>query len=138
MDVFYDQNRTLYVADYNNDRIQKYAYGNSSGTTVPGLTLSNPTAVYATNNGLLYIVDYLNYRVVQWNNGIMTTVAAGRGSGATFDKMSTSYALYIDANLNIYISEYGNHRVSFWTAGNTTIGRLVCSQQVLAKQITAM
>jgi len=127
MDVSYDTNRTLFVADYGNSRIQKFAYGSTTGTTVSGLSLSNPTAVYVTNTGILYIVDYSNYRIQQWNNGVVTTVAGGHGSGSTFDKMSTSYALFIDTNLNIYVSEYGNNRVSFWTAGNTTAGRLVRS-----------
>ncbi len=125
MDVKFDKNRTLFVADYSNNRIQKFASGSSTGSTVPGLTLSNPTAVYLTNTGLLYIVDYSNYRIQQWNNGVVTTVAGGHGSGSTLDKMSTSYALYVASNLNIYISEYGNHRVSLWTAGNTTAGQVV-------------
>ena len=92
-----------------------------------GLSLSSPTGIYVTNTGILYIIDSSNYRVQQWNSGIITTVAGGHGSGSTLDKMSTSYALYVDINLNVYLSDYGNHRVCKWIAGNTTAGFLVSS-----------
>ena len=125
IDVFYDANRRLFVADYTNNRIQKFVYGSTTGTTISGLSLLNPTAVHVTNTDILYIVDYSNYRIQKWNNGVVATVAGGRGSGSTLDKMSTSYALYVDVNFNIYISEHGNHRVSLWSAGNTTVGHIV-------------
>lgn len=113
------------MADSVNDRIQTFANGSSSGVTVTGLTINNPTAVFVTNSGILYLIDSLNYRVLQVNNGVVTTVAGGRGTGTTLDKMGTSNALYVDTNLNVYLSEYANHKVVLWTAGNTTIGRLV-------------
>ncbi|CAF3830273.1 unnamed protein product, partial [Rotaria sp. Silwood1] len=125
MDVAYDANGTLYVADSTNDRIQRFVNGSTTGTSLSGLTINNPTAVFMTNNGILYIIDSLNYRVLRWNNGVATIVAGGHGIGSTLDKMSTSNGLYIDTNLNIYISDTANNRVTFWTAGNTTIGRLM-------------
>ena len=127
MDVSFDANGTFYVADYSNDRIQRFPSGSITGTTVSGLSVSSPTGVVVKNNSVLYIIDYLNYRIQKWDNGVVTTVAGGHGSGSTVDKMSTTYAIYIDNNSNIYVSEYGNHRVSLWTAGNTTAGRLVRS-----------
>lgn len=123
--MFYDVNRTLYVADTTNNRVQRFTYGSVNGTTLPGFNVSSPTALFITNTSVIYVLDMLNYRVVRWINGVQTTVAGGRGSGSTLDKISTSYGVFLDENLNIYISEYSNHRVSFWTAGNTTIGRLV-------------
>ncbi|CAF4359310.1 unnamed protein product [Rotaria sp. Silwood2] len=124
MDVAYDTNGTLYVADSINDRIIKFVNGSTTGIIVPGLTLNGPTAVFMAGTGILYILDSINYRIVQWNNGVVTAVAGAHGTGATLDKISISYALYVDTNLNVYISDYSNHRISFWTAGNTTIGRL--------------
>lgn len=126
-DMAYDETGNLYVADTSNDRIQKFAPGSTSGTTVSGLTVTDPTAIHIVNASLFYIVDYTNYRIQRWNNGVATIVAGGNGAGATLNKMSTSYELYVDNNLNIYISEYGNHRVTLWTAGNTTQGRIVCT-----------
>lgn len=54
-----------------------------------------------------------------------TVVVGGRGSGTTFDKITTSYAMFVDNQYNIYVSENGNHRVTKWLNGNTTAGSLV-------------
>ena len=125
MDIAFDSNRLLYVADYSNNRIQRFSYGSPTGITLTGMTLSNPTAVFTTDTGFLYVLDFSNYRVLRWNNSQTVVVAGGQGSGTTLNKISTSYGLFVDPNHNVYISEYGNHRVSLWTNGNTTIGRLV-------------
>ncbi|CAF5216614.1 unnamed protein product, partial [Rotaria magnacalcarata] len=53
------------------------------------------------------------------------TVAGGRGSGATLDKISTSQGLYVDDQSRVYVSEIGNDRVTRWD--NTTIGVIVRS-----------
>lgn len=82
-------NNTLYVADYQNSRIQMFAPGSSIGQTVAGLT--NGTAVITSNgfsyssdvivdsNGNLYVADMGNARVQFWPNGASsgTTVAGG-------------------------------------------------------------
>ena len=68
----------------------------------------------------------------KWINGqpIGFTVAGGRGSGATLNKISTSQGLYVDDQSRVYVSEIGNDRVTRWD--NTTIGVIVC---IVQKQI---
>jgi hypothetical protein len=75
----------------------------------------------------MYILDYINYRVVKWLPGqpLGFSVAGNHGSGSTPDKIGASYGLYLDNQGNIYISEYSNHRVSMWYNGNTTAGVVV-------------
>ncbi|CAF4180627.1 unnamed protein product, partial [Rotaria magnacalcarata] len=107
-----------------NNRIQKYVGGSATGTAVTGLTLSNPCDVYVDNNNVLYVLDTSNYRVLRWNNNVVTVVAGGFGAGSTYDKMSTSYSMFVDASYNIYVSDYGNHRVAFWSAGNPNMSQL--------------
>lgn len=72
-------------------------------------------------------MDTDNYRVVKWLAGqpLGFTVAGGRGSGTTLDKIGISYAIYVDDQYNVYVSEYGNHRVTMWVNGNTTAGTIV-------------
>lgn len=57
---FIDKNQTVYVADRDNQRIQKWTVGGTSGVTVAGVTgvansslthLYNPLAVRVDNNG---------------------------------------------------------------------------------------
>ncbi|CAF0947181.1 unnamed protein product [Rotaria sordida] len=121
----FDTSNTLYVADQYNHRIQKYVGGSPTGTVVPGLSLSYPCDVYVDNNNVLYILDTNNYRVLRWNNSVVTVVAGGRGSGSTYDKMSTSYSMFIDSSSNIYLSDNANHRVVLWSAGNPNMSQLV-------------
>ncbi|CAF1105935.1 unnamed protein product, partial [Rotaria magnacalcarata] len=136
-DVTFDGYRYMYVADYSNNRVLRYNPGSvraSTGKIIAGFTtaggsgfnqLNGPTAIYLDSNRTLYILDNLNYRVQKWINGqpIGFTVAGGRGSGATLDKISTSQGLYVDDQSRVYVSEIGNDRVTRWD--NTTIGVIV-------------
>lgn len=125
-DVCFGPNNTFYIADYNNNRIQKYVYGSGTGTTVSNLSLSNPSQIYMNNNGVMYILDNSNYRVLQWTNNAVITVAGGHGNGGALNQLGTSYGMYVDANSNIYIGEFSNHRVTLWTASNPNISQVVC------------
>lgn len=116
---------TMYVADQYNHRIQKYVGGSATGTTVSGLSLSYPCDVFVVNNNLLYILDTNNYRVLCWNNSVVTAVAGNRGNGAALNQISTSYSIFLDSSNNIYVSDYGNHRITLWSAGNTNTSQLV-------------
>ena len=55
--VYVDANKSIYVADYNNGRIQKWAQGDNAGVTVAKNGLSGPMAVTQDKAGNLYVVD---------------------------------------------------------------------------------
>ena len=152
-DVTFDGYQNMYVADYNNHRIQKFSsgihsilfgriqltvlsLGSNVGSTVAGFTIGSgssrselycPTAIYVDPFGAMYILDSYNYRVLKWQNGepLGTVIVGGRGSGTTFDKIARSLAMFVDSQYNIYVSEYANNRVTKWFNGNTTAGVLV-------------
>lgn len=86
-----------------------------------------PTALALDDDGTMYILDSGNFRVVKWipNQPLGFTVAGGRGTGATLDRIGTSYAVTLDAQSNVYVSDWTNHRVTMWLVGNTTLGFLV-------------
>ena len=119
-------NNTLYVADYYNNRVQKYVGGSPTATTLSNLSLAYAGSVQVDSNGVVYVLDVNNYRILKWASGVVTIVAGGRGSGSTLDKMSTSFAIAIDGSSNIYLSDNGNNRVTFWTAGNPNTSVVVC------------
>ena len=75
----------------------------------------------------MYILDFSNYRVLRWQAGdpLGYVIAGGRGSGTTFDKIGTSYALFVDSQYNVYVSESSNNRVTMWATGNTNASVLV-------------
>ena len=89
--------------------------------------LYNPSAIYVTPNGTLFILDTTNYRVQRWAYGepVGFTVAGGRGLGTLYTQMGTSYGLYVDNRYNVWVSECSNHRVTRWIVGNTASGTRV-------------
>lgn len=108
----------------------------TTATTVAGITssggssysqLNNPSQVYADANGIMYILDTSNCRVLRWTPGdsIGYAVAGNSGCGSALTQITTSYSMFIDSQFNIYISEYSNHRVTLWLSTNTTSGTLV-------------
>ncbi|CAF3873393.1 unnamed protein product [Rotaria sp. Silwood1] len=105
----------------------------TSAVTLAGLStgggngyseLSDPYSIFVDLNGIMYILDTGNFRVVKWLPGqpLGFTVAGSGVTGTTLDKIGTSYAIYLDNQSNIYISEYGNHRITKWLNGNLTAG----------------
>ena len=72
------------MADAGNQRIQKWAPGATSGSTVAGTggggigatQLSNPSGVYLDGNGNIYVSDEDNHRVQKFAASIITTMTA--------------------------------------------------------------
>jgi sugar lactone lactonase YvrE len=138
--VFVDVSGNLYVADYLNNRIQKFPPGSDSttnGVTVAGGNglgsnanqLNSPTGIFVDRNGNLYVADFYNNRVQMFpagsdsaTNGI--TVAGGNGQGDAPEQLSNPTSIYVDTSGSIYIVDQLNNRVQKWSptpAGISTI-----------------
>ena len=127
--VYVDGSNNVYVADYNNNRIQKWAPGASSGTTVAGGAYGTgasqfkfPAGVYVDMDGNIYVADAGNNRIQKWAPGASSGVTvAGTGSaGSGANQLSNPYGIYLDASGNLYIADQGNHRIQKWAAGAST------------------
>ncbi|CAF4167583.1 unnamed protein product, partial [Rotaria sordida] len=93
--LYIDANSTLYICDYENNRIQKWLLGASNGTTVTGnsggslgsgLTeLNKPMSIVFDKNGYMYVSDQENYRIQKYspNSNVGTTVAGQTGSSGS-------------------------------------------------------
>lgn len=126
----------MFVADFTNNRIQKFPAGTFTASTVAGFTLTAgstraqlyyPSAIAVTSNGTLFIVDDYNFRVLRWQDGdpLGYVVAGGNGNGPAFTQMGYSVGIFVNNQNNIYVSENSNNRVTRWLNGNTTAGSLV-------------
>ena len=68
--IFVDTDLSLYVADYDNNRIQLFRSWTLNGTTVAGsaapgtITLNQPTTIILDADGYLFISDRSNHRIV--------------------------------------------------------------------------
>ena len=79
----------LYIADYENHRIQQYEIGSSTGSIVAGNglignasnQLYHPTRVLIDSNSVMLISDSDNNRIQFWSNGAtsgVTTAGIGK------------------------------------------------------------
>ena len=125
--VFVRPNGDIYIADYNNSRIQLYAVGSPNGETVLndgilGSELLNPTSVFIDASDNMYVVEKGRHRVLKFSliTGNTETVAGGNGQGSAANQLNNPNAVFVDAAGNIYVADTDNHRVVKWAAGSTT------------------
>jgi len=134
--VFVDRNGNIFIADIENNRIQKWAPGATSGVTVAGGNgagsaanqLNYPYGVFVDNNGNIFIADYNNSRIQKWAPGATSgiTVAGGNGAGSAANQLAFPSSVFVDGNGNIFIADQSNNRIQKWslsaTAGVTVAG----------------
>lgn len=125
-----DAQGNVYVADANNNRVQKWAPGATAGVTVAGNgtggsdadELSGPRGCFETPDGTVYAGDQNNNRVMKWTAGATSgiVVAGGNGQGSDADQLSTNYGVFVDDTGNIYVGDWPNQRIQKWAPGATT------------------
>jgi hypothetical protein len=120
--IYVDGNRTLYIADYNNHRIQMWTYGASSGSTVAGTgtngtsstQITNPSSIVMDNNRYMYITDTGNNRIIRWALGASSgmCIAACTGiSGTKQNQLNWPASVAVDSSGSLYVADYRNSRV---------------------------
>jgi len=153
-DIFLDYANNLYIADRDNNRIQKYLSGSSIGQRVAGNVtagsssdkLSSPSRVLIDSNENLYIADTYNARIQFWRKGANSgTTIAGTGKknkqknavlpsynslslgsrGNSSNQLYDPYGIVLHPTLNtLYIVDSSNHRIMSYILGNNS-GTLV-------------
>ncbi|CAF3723043.1 unnamed protein product [Rotaria sp. Silwood1] len=121
-DATLDYLNTLYIADANNNRIQKYLIGTSNGTTVCGNgtsgsssnQLSSPSYVLVDSNGNIRVADTFNQRIQLFSNGSssgITIASSGKYPyGIAYDSTSDK----------LYIADYNKDRIMCYASGAST------------------
>ncbi len=136
-----DKAGTLYISEFNANRIRKVSNGiistvagtgtrgfSGDGAAATAALLSTPTYVQADNAGNLYIADYGNNRIRKVDSsGVISTVAgngtrsfAGDGGTATNASLSNPSGVALDNAGNFYICDMGNARIRKVTGGVIT------------------
>ncbi|CAF1393465.1 unnamed protein product, partial [Didymodactylos carnosus] len=122
--IFIDQFDNLYVADSENDRIQKFVQGSNVGVTVAGGNgrgsrtdqLSLPTDVFVNSVGDIIVADYYNNRTQRWS-------VDGAQYITTIDQSSSSRPDDVFGNKqgDIYVSTFGSGRIVKYSSMNSKI-----------------
>jgi sugar lactone lactonase YvrE len=129
--VAVDSAGSLYIADFDNNRIRKVSNGiistvagngesGFSGDNGPATSaqLNYPIGVAVDSAGNLYIADTNNNRIRRVSNGEITTVAGngtpglnGDNGPATIAELYNPFGVAVDAARNIYIADTSNQRI---------------------------
>jgi len=120
-----ETNSYLYIADFGNNRIQRYYLGiTANGTTVAGGNgagpgsnqLNQPTGVCVSKKtGDIYIADAGNNRIQRWSPGAtsgVTIVGITGVSGTNATLLNRAANVILNTNETfLYVSDINNHRV---------------------------
>ena len=115
--IFVDVNFDLYVADYNNNRIQLFQSGQRNGITVAGngasgtITLNNPTAIVLDADKHLFIADHYNHRIIGSDSNGFRCLFGCSGGGPASSPLFLPWSLSFDSDGNMFVTDFGNHRV---------------------------
>merc|ERR1712032_1354911 len=78
--------------------------------------------MFVTDEGVLYISDHLQHRMLRWPPGAVegTVVAGGHGKGSMLNQLSDPSGLWVSSNGDVLIADFANHRVVKWPVSATT------------------
>ena len=127
--IFVDLNFTLYVADCLNNRIERFWFGDSNGTSVAGvgasstISLFGPTGVVLDADGYLFVLDAGQNRIVASGPyGFRCIVGCSTRSGTAMDQLNDPQAFALDGDGNIYVADTKNNRTQKFTLDITSCG----------------
>jgi sugar lactone lactonase YvrE len=130
--TFIDKNLNLYVADSHNNRVQRFALGQSNAMTVAGFgvtmtfILNKPTSVVLDADGNLFIVDSHNHRIIRSiANDFQCLVGCSGESGTSANHLHNPQTMSFDAIGNIFVTDSNNHRIQKFNLIQNSCGMYV-------------
>ncbi|OKP89213.1 fibronectin type III domain-containing protein [Paenibacillus sp. P32E] len=121
--VTVDSSGNVYVADFENHRIQKLTaatgvwseWKKDGGGSGSGLgEFANPSGVAVDSGGNVYVADYYNHRIQKLTaaTGVWSEwKKSGGGSGSGLGEFSYPRGVAVDGDGNVYVADSKNHRI---------------------------
>ncbi|CAF4386324.1 unnamed protein product, partial [Adineta steineri] len=102
--IFVDTDLNLYVADYTNNRVQKFLSQQVNGITIAGtgatgtISLNGPCGIVLDADGYVFIAEYLNNRIVGSGlNGFRCLVGCSTVAGSASNQLYRPTSLSFDS-----------------------------------------
>lgn len=113
--VFVDAQFNLYVADCSNDRVQRFGFQQSNGTTIAGngtpntIVLDCPTGIILDADGYYFISENYNKRLIASGpTGFRCIIGCASTSGSSMQYFTSPQSLSFDSQGNIFVTDW-NH-----------------------------
>lgn len=111
----------VYIADNNNNAIEKWTLASNTFSTLVSSGLAAPFGVAVDGAGNVYIADTYSNAIKEWtitNNSLITLVSSGLHYPA---------GVAVDGGGNVYIADGNNSAIKEWIAASQTVATLVSS-----------
>ena len=130
--IFVDDNMNLFVADTDNNRIQRFQSGQLQATTVAGFgamilyLLKRPTSVILDGDGYLFIVDSGNNRIIRSvPTGYECLFGCSEESGSSSSALNQPQMMAFDKDGNILVADVDNHRIQKFLLTRNSCGMYI-------------
>ncbi|CAF1388337.1 unnamed protein product [Rotaria sordida] len=127
--IFVDINFNLYVADYGNNRIQLFKYGQLFGTTVAGgelevnVALNRPTTVVLDADNNLFIVDSFNNRIIMLGPiGFRCLIGCLYTNGLDSGQLQSPYWMAFDSYGNMFVTDWDSNQLQKFILATNSCG----------------
>ncbi|CAF3796314.1 unnamed protein product [Rotaria sp. Silwood1] len=104
-----DNDRFLYIVDYDKHEVKRYRMEENQGTVVAGGNgqgnrldqLNKPTYIFVDGDHSVYVSDFSNNRVMKWMKGAKQgiVVAGGQGEGNSLTQLSNPLGIVVDQSV---------------------------------------
>jgi len=119
----------VYVADTNNNRIQKFGAGGAFVTSWGGLgtgdgQFKSPHGIEIDGAGNVWVADTTNQRLQEFDSGGAFLGKWGSGASGQDGKFSSPYDLGFDADGTVWVADRNNHRIQRFTTSGVFLSKL--------------
>jgi len=119
--IFIDREETVYVSDWQNDRVMKWLKDANEGIVVAGgqgkgknlNQLYYPMGLVVNEVGDIYVADCWNNRIMCWSLGSKEgrVIVGGNGRGNGSNQLTSPSGLSFDAENNLYVADCCDNRI---------------------------